>query len=307
MLTCDRTSDPRIPLSKRSSTCAKSSVDIGAPHARRPQLRRTSPPPPPAAPARESRWRDRRAARRRGTRSRTARGPASATRCRRRRERTGPVDLEPPVPVRREGQPVLQVAAVHAPQPAELAIPDARPHLLHERVEPDVEVRAVDEAARSRQLEQLSRLIGGQRERLLARRASRPRGRASPARGGGGSVSSGGRRRPGRLREARRTTRRPERSPSQPRAGVDPATPVTSTPSRRSASTCTTPMKPVPTTAASTCRPGLHSVSARIVTDVVRSSPGSSIGRRPTTRSCARPRTEQLAGSTPRAHIPGAG
>ena len=30
MLTCDRTSDPRIPLSKRSSTCAKSSVDIGA-------------------------------------------------------------------------------------------------------------------------------------------------------------------------------------------------------------------------------------------------------------------------------------
>ena len=37
---------------------------------------------------------------------------------------------------------------------------------------------------------------------------------------------------------------------SAARSGVEPTMPVTSMPSRRSASTCTTPMKPVPTTAA---------------------------------------------------------
>src|SRR5919206_2583187 len=38
------------------------------------------------------------------------------------------------------------------------------------------------------------------------------------------------------------------------RSGDEPTTPSTSTPSRRSASTCTTPMKPVPTTAARSSR-----------------------------------------------------
>ena len=37
---------------------------------------------------------------------------------------------------------------------------------------------------------------------------------------------------------------------SAARSGLEPTMPVTSTPSRRSASTWTTPMKPVPTTAA---------------------------------------------------------
>src|SRR5206468_7046012 len=45
---------------------------------------------------------------------------------------------------------------------------------------------------------------------------------------------------------------------------------------------------------------GSHAASAAIVIEVVRASPGASIGRRSSLRSCARPSTEQLAGSIAR-------
>ena len=115
MLTCDRTSDPRIPLSKRSSTCAKSSVDIGA------LARSTSAAAANVSTSPTGRSRTGIAVARSASSS-TTRDPV--TYCTRSSQcdpmsataRSGPVDLEPPVPVRREGQPVLQVAAVHAPQ-----------------------------------------------------------------------------------------------------------------------------------------------------------------------------------------------
>ena len=57
--------------------------------------------------------------------------------------------LEPPVPVGRLRQPVLEIAAVHVPDLSELARADALARLLHERVEAEVEVRAVHEPASS--------------------------------------------------------------------------------------------------------------------------------------------------------------
>ena len=80
----------------------------------------------------------------------------------------GPFGLEPPVPVGGLGEPVLEVATVHVPDVADLAGADALARLLHERVEADVEVRAVHETGRRREFDELRRLGGGHRERLLA-------------------------------------------------------------------------------------------------------------------------------------------
>ncbi len=66
------------------------------------------------------------------------------------------VRLESPVPVGRQQQPVLQIAAVHVPDLAELTALDARARLLHERVEADVEVGAVHEPARVGELDELA-------------------------------------------------------------------------------------------------------------------------------------------------------
>ena len=77
------------------------------------------------------------------------------------------VRLEPPVPVRGEEEPVLEVAAVDVPDLADAAVREERPGLLALRVEADVEVRAVDEAAALGELEELGRLRRGHRQRLL--------------------------------------------------------------------------------------------------------------------------------------------
>ena len=53
--------------------------------------------------------------------------------------------LQAPVPVRRLREPVLQVAAVDVPDVADVARADPLARFLDERVEADVEVRAVDE------------------------------------------------------------------------------------------------------------------------------------------------------------------
>ncbi len=57
---------------------------------------------------------------------------------------------------------------MHVPDGTDLAAQNQRASLLHLRIEADVEVRAVHNAALDGQLEQLSRLIGGHSERLLA-------------------------------------------------------------------------------------------------------------------------------------------
>ena len=54
------------------------------------------------------------------------------------------------------------------PDVADLSGRHPGPCLVHEREEAKVEVRAVDEAARLREREQLGRLLRGHRERLLA-------------------------------------------------------------------------------------------------------------------------------------------
>ena len=173
---------------------------------------------------------------------------------------SGPLGLEAPVPVGRLREPVLQVAAVDVPDLAQLACADARARLLHDRVEADVEVRAVDEARLLGALEKLRRLLGGQRERLLA-----------------DDVLAGFERRQ-HLRVVEVVRRREvhdvdllvgehglvrlvdRRDPfAAARSGVEPTTPATSIPSLRSASTWTTPMKPVPTT------PALSSLISRLM------------------------------------------
>ena len=55
--------------------------------------------------------------------------------------------IEPPVPVGRLQEPVLDVDAVDAVNLAEVAAPNPRPCLAAERVEADVVVRAMDEPA----------------------------------------------------------------------------------------------------------------------------------------------------------------
>src|SRR6185503_18107884 len=76
--------------------------------------------------------------------------------------------LEPPVPVRVEQEPILEVAAGHETDVTEPAVPDQLRDMLIERIEAEVEVHRVHEAARSRSLDQLSGLRGGHRQRLLA-------------------------------------------------------------------------------------------------------------------------------------------
>src|SRR5207302_10448039 len=78
------------------------------------------------------------------------------------------VRLEPPVPVRGEEEPVLEVAAVDVPDLADAAVREERPGLLALRVEADVEVRAVDEAAALGELEQLGGLPRVERKGLFA-------------------------------------------------------------------------------------------------------------------------------------------
>jgi hypothetical protein len=76
--------------------------------------------------------------------------------------------VEPPVPVGRLQQPVLDVDAVDAVDGTEVPAPDARASLSAERVEADVVVRAVDEPAVRGEPEQLAGLPRRERERLLA-------------------------------------------------------------------------------------------------------------------------------------------
>src|SRR5690242_11405414 len=80
-------------------------------------------------------------------------------------ERAAPLRLEPPVPVGREQEPVLEVAAVDVPDLAEPTVREQCARFLALRVEADVEVRAVDAAAALRELEQLGRLGRVERER----------------------------------------------------------------------------------------------------------------------------------------------
>ena len=83
-------------------------------------------------------------------------------------QRAALLGVEPPVPVGRLQQPVLDVDAVDAVDRAEVAAADPRAGLPAERVEADVVVRAVDEPALLGEPEQLAGLRGGQRQRLLA-------------------------------------------------------------------------------------------------------------------------------------------
>jgi hypothetical protein len=82
-------------------------------------------------------------------------------------KRTPFVGLEPPVPIGREEQPVLEVAAVDVPDVADVSIRDQGAGLLALRVKPDVEVRAMDEAASLRELDEVRRLLRVDRKRLL--------------------------------------------------------------------------------------------------------------------------------------------
>jgi hypothetical protein len=76
--------------------------------------------------------------------------------------------LEPPVPVGRQGKPVLQEAAVNVPDLPQLAGVYPRTRLPDQRIEAKVEVRAVDEAGALCQLQELGGLGGREGKRLLA-------------------------------------------------------------------------------------------------------------------------------------------
>ena len=77
------------------------------------------------------------------------------------------VGLEPPRIVRILDQPVLQVGAEEEVRPADVAAGDRVPRLLHERVAAVVERDRVHDAGLRRRVEQLLRLGGGHRERLV--------------------------------------------------------------------------------------------------------------------------------------------
>ena len=83
-------------------------------------------------------------------------------------QRAALVGLEPPVPVRLEEQPVLEVVAGHQPDVAEAARGDELAHVLVQRIEADVEVDRVDEAAPGGELDELCRIGRRHRQRLLA-------------------------------------------------------------------------------------------------------------------------------------------
>jgi hypothetical protein len=83
-------------------------------------------------------------------------------------ERAAERRIEPPVPVRRLVQPVLDVRPMGVPDAADVSAANARSGLVAERIEADVVVRAVHEATLLGQLHELGRLLRGDGERLLA-------------------------------------------------------------------------------------------------------------------------------------------
>ncbi len=169
VLTCERTHEPRAPPSKRTRMCARSSVVIGA------STRSTSEAAANVSTSPTGRRRTGIAVPRSAKTSTILR---PVTNCVRSSQcepmsptaRSSPprCGLEPPVPVLGCREPVLEVAAVHGPDLPELAGTHPLARLLHERVEADVEVRAVHEPAPLGQLDELGGLRGGHRERLLA-------------------------------------------------------------------------------------------------------------------------------------------
>ena len=84
-----------------------------------------------------------------------------------RRRRAALVGLEPPGVVRVLQQPVLQVVADEEMRLADVAARDGVARLLHERVAAIVEGHGVDDAGLRRLIEQLLRLGGRHRERLV--------------------------------------------------------------------------------------------------------------------------------------------
>jgi hypothetical protein len=81
---------------------------------------------------------------------------------------TAPVGLQSPVPVGLEEEPVLEVAAGHQPDVAECVIGDDLARVLVQRVEADVEVHGADPAGSLGKPHELTRLLRGQGQRLLA-------------------------------------------------------------------------------------------------------------------------------------------
>ena len=81
---------------------------------------------------------------------------------------TALVGLEAPVPVGRQCEPVLQIAAVEVPDAAEHAVAHECSRVVDHRVEADVEVGAVHATARAGELEQLAGLVARRGEGLLA-------------------------------------------------------------------------------------------------------------------------------------------
>ena len=174
------------------------------------------------------------------------------------------VGLQPPVPVGVEQQPVLQVAAgdeVHRAERAAAARASRASWQL--RVEADVEVDA-RARARSRSASASSSAVSARSSPAASRRRRACRPRAPRLRlrvvemvrrGDVDDVDAlvGEHRLEGLVRLGQPGGRAFARA----RSGEEPTTPVTSTPSRRSASTWTTPMKPVPTTAAPSCWKGV--------------------------------------------------
>jgi hypothetical protein len=71
-------------------------------------------------------------------------------------QRAAQFGIEPPVPVGRLVQPVLDVGAVAVSDRADVAAPNALTRLVEERIEADVVVRAVHEPARLGKLQQLA-------------------------------------------------------------------------------------------------------------------------------------------------------
>ena len=164
------------------------------------------------------------------------------------------VRLEAPVPVRVVQQPVLEVAARDQADVADATLADERRDVLVERVEADVEVDRVDEAARVGQRDELRGLRRGHRQRLLAddvaaRGQDLPDLRVVELVGRGDVddldrvvrehfVQAGVGLRQAELRRALR---------SELRRRLQQA--ATRTPIRRSASMCTVPINPLPMTA----------------------------------------------------------
>ena len=170
-------------------------------------------------------------------------------------QRPALVRLQPPVPVTLVEQPVLEVVTRDEANVAQPAGLDDLAEVLVQRVEPDVVVDRGHLAARRGLANELRGLRGRHRQRLLAddvaaggqdRRCLRDvqvvgAGHMDDVHLGVGQERV----------EAVVCLGHPEgEARAAPRAGVLPRTPRTWTPIRRSASTWTVPMNPVPITAA---------------------------------------------------------